>query len=202
MTTYQYQIPALYLMNTIPMEPIRKIRIQCEALLGTLPQAKREELLDLYKVAVALDAANRDRDHICVAWPFENTEANFARYIAPWLKIFPDFQYRNELEKGHKLSKLKYVVVEIDEGGSKVQYRRLDAGWENFFTITTKLGLSAIALDELKAQFSVYAMGRVMSELTDVLKNTPVLVPSSALKAHGKKPTDKFGGVKGSLDAK
>jgi len=198
---YHYQISAFYLMNTISHEPVKKVRILCEALMGWASNEKRGRFEDLYKIAVALDSAKRDDEHLCIAWPFENNETNYNKFIKPWLKLYPDFQYMNELEKEKKLSKLKYIEYEKEVEGRVTRFRQLDFGWENFYAITTKLGLSTIALDELKAEFSVYAMGTVMGALTEMLKDVPALVPSSALKAQGKTPTEKFEGITGRLDA-
>jgi len=200
--SYEYQIPAFYLINTIPFEPIKKVRILCEALIGSTSAGKREQFEDLYKVAVALDSAKEGDEPICIAWPFECNQQNFDKYIAPWLKRFPDFSYRNPLERDNKLKELRYVTYEKEENGKVTQYTYMELGWQNFFIITTKLGLSPIALSELKAEFSVHAMKVVMPAITEMLKDVPVLVPSAALKPTSQKPTEKFTGVEGRLEAK
>jgi len=156
-----------YASNTITLAPVKKIRILCEVLKALpLPEDVETKIDDIYTVAVALDGCSSQDSPICVPWPFAQTEENFERYIAPWLKRFPDFSYINELDKQHKLQRVLYKVVEVD--GKAVTTP--NEPWEQFFVITTKLDLSVAALEELKAQFAKWAMAPVMREIAQRLE--------------------------------
>lgn len=142
---------AQHLLNSINAEPLKKIRLICEA---HMLLSKPECIMDIYKVAISLsqvDEKNR------VPWVCPKTEETFKTLIEPWLGDYmPDFNFVNDLDKMIKLKKL------YDENGN--QFPK----WKIFFKITSEYGVSDIGLNELKVNFIFYAMPKVMSLFSDI----------------------------------
>lgn len=76
-------------------EPIRKILMVCDAFdmaranseSPKLKEINIEEMRRLHAVAVALNYPTRGNEVVGIAWGFEQTDANFDAYIAPWFQI-------------------------------------------------------------------------------------------------------------------
>lgn len=143
---------AKHLISSIAADPLRKIRLICEAF---LMRHRDEEMENIYAVATSLlsyDDQNR------VAWSFSQTEENFERFIKPWLIKLPDFLFYNSLDRQVKIRKL--VREEVDQEGNIKTIQK--PTWEQFFVITSVIGVTDVALGEMRGMFVVYAMPIVM----------------------------------------
>jgi len=156
-----------YMTGVIGLPPIKKIRVLCEILMGIpLAEDAKTKIDDIYAVSIALDGCSTQDSPLCVPWPFSPTKENFDRYIAPWLKTMPDFEFANELDRDLKLKRVIFKTIQVDGKTVTVE----NEPWEQFFIITSRVGLSPVALGELRSQFAKWAITPVMREITKVLE--------------------------------
>lgn len=156
-------------------EPLTKIRKMCEAMLRakTIPQNPikiNEEEVEVIHAGVT---AFRDTYHgvtksdqvswVEISWPFETTDENYKKYVAPWrlvtsLKYFPLLGYHgHDFEEVYDRNAKFFTEIRKERG--EAQY---------FFTITTYVysrcnagALTESAFRKLRSQFITWALPKV-----------------------------------------
>lgn len=146
-----------HVMNAINADPVKKIRLLLEGGLAKVRMCRKKEeirriLREIYLVANSLDNAIIKYENAFIPWSFSHTKENYEKFIKPWLVTFPDYYIENELDKYIKQEKLR----------GKEEY-------EAFFILTSKIGITELALKELKVQFSSYAMPYVLEALDEIV---------------------------------
>jgi hypothetical protein len=150
-----------YLFKTITTDQLKKIQLICELVLMYKDKIKKEDLnevSEVYPVVTSLLNAEERTDSIFIAWTFIWSKDNFEKYIAPWLMTMPDFTFMNELEKQVKLRKVFYKSIQVD--GKPIMAET--EPWERFFIITGKIGVSKVSYGEIKGQFILWAMPKML----------------------------------------
>jgi len=150
-----------YLFKTITTDQLKKIQLICELVLMYRDKIKKEDLnevSEVYPVITSLLNTEERTDSIFIAWTFTWSKDNFEKYIAPWLMTMPDFTYTNELEKQVKLRKVFYKSIQVDGKPIMVETEL----WERFFIITGKVGVSKVSYGEIKGQFVLWAMPKML----------------------------------------
>lgn len=149
-------LPLMHASVSLNAEPVRKIRLLLEGALSRIRYCKgsdelKDQLVGIYKVANALDNAITVFGSSYIPWTFPKTKENYEKFVKPWLETFPDIKFSNSLDRQIKLQKV----------AGKEEY-------EQFFIVTTQIGVSDVALREMKAQFASWAMPTVL-ESVDII---------------------------------
>jgi len=121
------QLVAQHLVAAVASDPLRKIRLVCEAAYMCNPEKLNIDLDRLevtYKVATSLMNAVAHPDFpvpvYTIPWAFEPTAENFKRYIEPWLTGRFSYSYQGPEDERRKIVK---AIQEMEKH-------------EAFFTIT------------------------------------------------------------------
>ncbi|MEM4235283.1 MAG: hypothetical protein QXU75_09085 [Candidatus Methanomethylicaceae archaeon] len=142
-----------HLLTSIGQEPLKKIRLICEAKL--MVGGDGEEMNKIYKVAISLMSVSKGN---VINWAFVKSEKSYEEYIKPWLNGYiPDFNFVNKLDRDVKIKKL------VDETTKAPK-----PAWEQFFIITSTIGVTDVALGEMRGMFVVHAMPIVMREFAEL----------------------------------
>jgi hypothetical protein len=142
---------AQHLIVAVNSPPVQKIRLVCEAAF-MVPKDKlnvdMHEVETIYVACLSLLHTPEKTDFISVAWAFPQTEENYARFIKPWhhrhVPIF--YTYSCGSERDEKRETLKKAQSEAEE----------------FFLITSNLGIHLASLQVLKSEFVAWAVPRIM----------------------------------------
>jgi hypothetical protein len=142
---------AQHLIVAVNSPPMQKIRLVCEAAF-MVPKDKlnvdMHEVETIYLTCLSLLHTPEKADFISVAWAFPQTEENYARFIKPWHNRHAPLFYTYS------------CIAERDDKRKSLEKAKSEA--EEFFLITSKLGIHPTSVQVLKSEFAAWAVPRVM----------------------------------------
>ena len=170
------QLVAQHLVIAVAGDPLRKIRLVCEAAYMCNPEKLNIDLDRLevtYKVAISLMNAVAHPDFpvpvYTIPWAFKPTAENFKRYIEPWLTGRFSYSYQGPEDERRKTVK---AIQEMEKH-------------EAFFTITMKGHYTKLPPDSywlLVNQFIGWAIPFVQQVFEKVSRTVSPTVYSEVLR--------------------
>jgi len=179
-----------HLTTAIPIDPLVKVRLICEAAFMISPDKLKETSIDMelvktiYELCLSFLYVDIHSPFIQIPWSFPRTEEAYQKYIAPWHnnRIPLSFRYSTTSEKEKKKERIKQCESEIEE----------------FFLLTNYLNLAEGSFINLKVEFLNWAIPKIMqvaeqiSELIDPKLYKELLAGAKASEA-GRKHEDSMG---------
>ncbi|MCJ7633775.1 hypothetical protein MUP77_15485 [Candidatus Bathyarchaeota archaeon] len=140
------QLLAQHLIQSVPMDPMNKIRLILEASF-MVPRDKLDmdsELAEtVYLIALGFLNTSVEIDFVSMAWGFNLSDENFERFIKPWHSNIPlGFSSSCDAERDDKHEEVKAA----------------DSEAKRFFLLTHNLNLHPASFQCLKSEFLIWSI--------------------------------------------